>query len=74
MTILLVKKLETFKFIHMCICFFVGDDNKKNIEVILISTLVSGSIVILVIVITIYLFWRNKRKQQYLLLQIQESK
>ncbi|CAM6008850.1 unnamed protein product [Sphagnum balticum] len=50
-----------------------GDNNKKNIEVILISTLVSGSIVTLVIVITIYLFWRNKRKQQYLLLQIQEK-
>ncbi|CAM6061030.1 unnamed protein product, partial [Sphagnum tenellum] len=49
------------------------DNNKKNIEVILISTLVSGSIVTLVIVITIYLFWRNKRKQQYLLLQIQEK-
>ncbi len=74
MTILLVKKLETFKFIHMWVCFFVVDNNKKNIEVILISTLVSGSIVTLVIVIAIYLFWRNKRKQQYLLLQIQESK
>ncbi|CAK9882202.1 unnamed protein product [Sphagnum jensenii] len=55
-----------------CLIIF-GDNNKKNIEVILISTLVSGSIVTLVIVITIYLFWRNKRKQQYLLLQIQEK-
>ncbi|CAK9237261.1 unnamed protein product [Sphagnum troendelagicum] len=50
-----------------------GDNNKKNIKVILISTLVSGSIVTLVLVITIYLFWRNNRKQQYLLLQIQEK-
>jgi hypothetical protein len=43
--------------------FFVGDNNKKNIEVILISTLVSGSVLTLVIVITIYLFWRSKQKQ-----------
>jgi hypothetical protein len=57
---------------QICLIIF-GDNNKKNIEVILISTLVSGSIVTLVIVITIYLFWRNKRKQQYLLLQIQEK-
>jgi len=54
--------------------FFVGENNKKNIEVILISTLVSGGVLTLVIVITIYLFWRSKREQQYLLLQIHESK
>ncbi len=53
--------------------FFVGDNNKKNIEVILISTLVSRRVFTLVIVITIYLFWRSKWKQQYLLLQIHES-
>jgi hypothetical protein len=51
-----------------------GDNNKKNIEVILISTLVSGSVLTLVIIITIYLFWRSKREQRYLLLQIHESK
>ncbi len=53
--------------------FFVGDNNKNNIEVILISTLVSGNVLTLVIVITIYLFWKSKREQRYLLLQIQES-
>ncbi len=73
MTILLVKKLETIKLIYMWVCF-VGDNNKNNIEVILISTLVSGSVLTLVIVITIYLFWRSKREQRYLLLQIHESK
>jgi uncharacterized protein YjbI with pentapeptide repeats len=51
-----------------------GDSNKNNIEVILISTLVSGSVLTLVIVITIYLFWRSKQKQRRLLLQIHESK
>jgi hypothetical protein len=51
-----------------------GDNNKKTIEVVLISTLVSGSVLTLVIVITIYLFWRSKREQRYLLLQIHESK
>jgi hypothetical protein len=73
MTILLVKKLGTIKLIYMWV-FFVGDTNKKTIEVILISTLVSGSVLTLVIVITIYLFWRSKREQRYLLLQIHESK
>ncbi|KAH9553231.1 hypothetical protein CY35_09G108300 [Sphagnum magellanicum] len=50
-----------------------GDSNKKNIEVVLISTLVSGSVLTLVIVITIYLFWRSKRKQRHLLLQLHEK-
>jgi hypothetical protein len=40
--------------------FFVGDNGKKNIEVILISKLVSGNVFALVIVITIYLFRRSK--------------
>jgi preprotein translocase subunit SecF len=53
--------------------FFVGDNDKKNIEMILIFTLVSGSVLTLVIVITIYLFWKSKQKQRYLLLQIHES-
>jgi preprotein translocase subunit SecF len=43
--------------------FFVGDNDKKNIEMILIFTLVSGSVLTLVIVITIYLFWKSKQKQ-----------
>jgi hypothetical protein len=64
-----IKRLKSY----ICGFFFVGDNYKKNIEVILISTLVSGSVLTLVIVITIYLFWKSKQKQWYLLLQIHES-
>ncbi|KAH9553217.1 hypothetical protein CY35_09G107200 [Sphagnum magellanicum] len=63
---------------QICYCsqncsIIFGDNNKKTIEVVLISTLVSGSVLTLVIVITIYLFWRSKQEQRYLLHQIHEK-
>jgi hypothetical protein len=40
--------------------------------VIIISTVVSGILLALVIVITTCLFWRSRQRQRYQLLQLQE--
>ncbi|CAK9882387.1 unnamed protein product [Sphagnum jensenii] len=54
-------------------CFVIPDISNKNTrKVIIISTIVSGIVLILVIAITTCLFWKSRQKQRYLLLQLHE--
>ncbi|CAM6055326.1 unnamed protein product, partial [Sphagnum tenellum] len=54
-------------------CFIILDTSNKNTrKVIIISTIVSGSVLALVIAITICLFWKSRQRQRYLLLQLHE--
>ncbi|CAK9236400.1 unnamed protein product [Sphagnum troendelagicum] len=54
-------------------CFIILDISNKNTrKVIIISTIVSGSVLALVIAITICLFWKSRQRQRYLLLQLHE--
>ncbi|KAH8951257.1 hypothetical protein BDL97_09G017800 [Sphagnum fallax] len=54
-------------------CLFIPDTSNKNTrKVIIISTIVSGIVLILIIAITTCLFWKSKQTQRYLLLQLHE--
>ncbi|KAH8951004.1 hypothetical protein BDL97_09G002400 [Sphagnum fallax] len=54
-------------------CFIILDTSNKNTQkVTIISTIVSGSVLALVIAITICLFWKSRQRQRYLLLQLHE--
>ncbi|CAK9278435.1 unnamed protein product [Sphagnum jensenii] len=54
-------------------CFVIPDTSNKNTrKVIIISTIVSGIVLILVISITTCLFWKSRQRQRYLLLQLHE--
>ncbi|KAH8951010.1 hypothetical protein BDL97_09G003000 [Sphagnum fallax] len=54
-------------------CFVIPDTSTNNTrKVIIISTIISGTVLALVIAITTCLFWRSRQRQQYLLLQLHE--
>ncbi|CAM6060888.1 unnamed protein product [Sphagnum tenellum] len=54
-------------------CFVIPDTSNKNTrKVIIISTIISGIVLILVIAITTCLFWKSRQRQRYQLLQLHE--
>jgi TM2 domain-containing membrane protein YozV len=50
------------------------DSGGNNLQVIIISTTISIVILSLVITIGGWIFWKNKQKNRYELIQIQQSK
>jgi hypothetical protein len=50
------------------------DSRGNNLQVIIISTTISVVILSLVIAIGGWIFWKNKQKNRYELIQIQQSK
>jgi hypothetical protein len=57
------------------ICLLLSDNSRQNIrQVIIISTTICVVILSLVIAIGGWIFWKNKQKNRYELIQIQQSK
>jgi hypothetical protein len=57
------------------ICHLLSDNSRRNVrQVIIISTTISIVILSLVIAIGGWIFWKNKQKNRYELIQIQQSK
>ncbi len=64
----------TPNIVYMKIVISMIDSRGNNLQVIIISTTISVVILSLVIAIGGWIFWKNKQKNRYELIQIQQSK